>query len=68
METSYEYFKKIGCKEVPLSQVPKDYGWITGCGGPGGYYNFFMQVDQLPSDGIGYSDKDNQKVLIAKVA
>lgn len=47
MTTSYEHFKSIGMKEVPLSQLPSNYGWVTGCGdGRGGYYNFFMDMSK----------------------
>ena len=51
METSYEYFKKGGAKEMPYSSLPKGYGWVTGCGdGRGGYWNFFATDDQLIKD------------------
>lgn len=45
METSYQYYKRMGVKEVPLDKLPKNYGWITGCGGDGWYWNFFTPVE-----------------------
>lgn len=66
--TSYQYFKSLGCKEIPYGQLPKDYLWITGCGGGDGwYYNFFMQKSLLESKDR-YTDEDNAKVIICKIA
>jgi hypothetical protein len=48
METSHEFFKRMGAKELPFNQLPKGYGWVTGCGGGDGwYYNYFMTDDQM---------------------
>jgi len=57
METSYQYFKRIGMKEVSLSKLPSNYAWVTGDGdGRGSYYNFFMPIGH-----IGTTDSDYAK-------
>lgn len=46
--SSYEFFKKGGAKEIPFNELPKEYGWVTGDGGDDGwYYNFFMKDEDL---------------------
>lgn len=67
METSFEYFKGLGCKEVPFDKLPKGYAWITGCGGNDGwYYNFFMDT-KLMNSKSEFTDEDNKKVLMCKI-
>lgn len=65
MESSYEYFKRIGMKEVPFKELPKNYAWVTGCGnGKGSYYNFFM-----PMNHTGTTESDYQKFgLMCKIS
>jgi hypothetical protein len=48
--TSYEYFKKGGARELQFNQLPKNYGWVTSCGGDGWYWNFFATDSQLEKD------------------
>jgi hypothetical protein len=64
MQTSYEFFKNGGAKEMPFSSLPKDYKWITGCGGKDGwYYNFFgKDEDFVYGKGIPPS-----KIIMCKI-
>ena len=63
--TSYEYFKRGGAKEMPFTQLPKGYGWVTSCGGDGWYWNFFATDEQLIKDyGKGI---DATKVIMCKI-
>jgi hypothetical protein len=64
VRTSYQYFKGLGCKEVALSDLPNDYGWITGCSGDGWYWNFFMNDSDIK---LPMSDVDNAKAIMCKV-
>jgi hypothetical protein len=59
--TSYEYFKNGGAKELPFDKLPKGYGWVTGCGGDGWYWNFFMKDEDLKK-GI-----DPAKAIMCKI-
>lgn len=61
MESSYEYFKRSGAKELPFNELPNGYGWVTSCGGDGCYWNFFMTDEDLK---IGV---DPKKAIMCKI-
>lgn len=60
--TSYEFYRQAGAKEMLYEKLPKNYGWITGCGGDGWYWNFFYLIDL-----IGDGEPDNTKVIMCKI-
>jgi hypothetical protein len=64
MQTSYQYFKGLGCKEIAYENLPKDYVWITGDGGDGWYWNFFMHKDDLRPP---HTDANNSKAIMCKI-
>lgn len=47
---------------MAYEKLPKNYAWITGCGGDGWYWNFFY-----PKDEIGNGNPDNKKVIMCKI-
>lgn len=63
MRTTYQYFKSLGCKELPYSQLPNGYAWVSGCGGDGWYWNFFMKVDEMGDT----TDEGYKKVIMCKI-
>lgn len=65
MESSYEYFKKGGAKEMSFSQLPQNYGWVTSCGGDGWYWNFFA-TDKDLIENYG-RPLDPKKVIMCKI-
>jgi hypothetical protein len=62
MESTYEYYKRRGAKQMDFNSLPKNYAWITGCGGDGWYWNFFY-----PKDEIGDGNPDDKKVIMCKI-
>lgn len=54
----YDYYKSKGGKEIPYSQLPKDYGWFTsGYHSNGKFYCYYATDEQL-------NKGDFSKVLI----
>lgn len=64
MESSYQYFKKLGCMELSFDSLPNGYHWITGCAGDGWYWNFFAHPDNYR---IPCTDQMNKKVIMCKI-
>lgn len=62
MTTSYQFFKNGGAKEMSYNSLPKGYGWVTGCGGDGWYWNFFMKDDDMMGERL-----DPKKAIMCKI-